>query len=85
MDVRPVADEDLPAVAEIAHANDEQDGGDPRHVSHLRDNGRFLVAETGGGLAGYCGIRQAGHLTMLCDLFVDPARHGGGAGRRLLG
>jgi GNAT superfamily N-acetyltransferase len=85
MDVRPVADEDLPAIAEIARANDEPDGADPRYVSHLRNNGRFLVAETDDGLAGYCGIRQAGDLTMLCDLFVDPARHGGGAGRRLLG
>jgi GNAT superfamily N-acetyltransferase len=84
MDVRPVVDEDLPAVAEIARANDEPDGGEPRYVSHLRNNGRFLVAEVDGGLAGYCGIRQADGLTMLCDLFVDPARHGGGAGGRLL-
>ena len=79
-----MVDEDLPAVAEIAHANDAPDGGDPRYVSHLRDNGRFLVAEVDGGLAGYCGTRQADGVTMLCDLFVDPARHGGGAGRRLL-
>lgn len=84
MDIRPVADEDLPAVAEIARANDEPDGADPRYVSHLRNNGRFLVAEADGGLAGYCGIRQDDGLTMLCDLFVDPVRHGGGAGSRLL-
>ena len=88
MRVRPAADEDLPAIAAIAAANDDSAGADPRYVSHLRNNGRFLVAEAGaragGGLAGYCGIRRTDEYTMLTDLFVDPERHGGGAGRRLL-
>src|SRR4051794_18554256 len=84
MRVRPAADEDLPAIAKIATANDEPDGADPRYVSHLRNNGRFLVAEADGGLAGYCGIRLTGEYTMLTDLFVAPSRHGGGTGRRLL-
>jgi GNAT superfamily N-acetyltransferase len=84
MDVRPVADEDLPAIAKIAAANDEHAGTDPRYVSHLRNNGRFLVAEADGGLTGYCGIRRTAEATMLTDLFVDPDRQSGGAGRRLL-
>ena len=88
MRIRPAADEDLPAIAAIAVANDEGVGADPRYVSHLRNNGRFLVAEAGArvgdGLAGYCGIRRTDEYTMLSDLFVDPERHGGGAGRRLL-
>jgi GNAT superfamily N-acetyltransferase len=84
MDVRPAADEDLPAIAKIATANDEHAGTDPRYVSHLRNNGRFLVAEVDGGLAGYCGIRQTAEATMLTDLFVDPDRQSGGAGRRLI-
>lgn len=84
MDVRNAADEDLPAIAKIATANDEDAGTDPRYVSHLRNNGRFLVAEVDGGLAGYCGIRQTAEATMLTDLFVDPDRQSGGAGRRLL-
>src|SRR5437879_5216672 len=88
MRVRPAADEDLPAIAAIAAANDDSAGADPRYVSHLRNNGRFLVAEadarSGGGPAGYCGIRRTDEYTMLTDLFVDPSRHGAGTGRRLL-
>ncbi|MDN3355980.1 GNAT family N-acetyltransferase [Actinomadura sp. DC4] len=84
MDVRPAVDEDLPAIAKIATANDDDAGADPRYVSHLRNNGLFLVAEADGALVGYCGIRRTAEATMLTDLFVDPDRHGGGAGRRLL-
>jgi GNAT superfamily N-acetyltransferase len=85
MEVRPAADGDLPAIAKIALANgDKNAGSDPRYVAHLRANGRFLVAELDGEVAGYCGTRRIGGATMLCDLFVDPARHGGGIGGCLL-
>ncbi|GLY78755.1 GNAT family N-acetyltransferase [Actinoallomurus iriomotensis] len=84
MDVRGAADGDLPAIARIALANDDGDGADPRYVAHLRAHGRFLVAAADGAAAGYCAVRCLDGLTLLCDLFVDPARHGGGAGRRLL-
>src|SRR4051794_41621112 len=82
MDVRPAADEDLPAIAKIATANDEHAGTDPRYVSPLRNNGRFLVAEVDGVLAGYCGTRRTAEATMLTDLFVDPDRQSGGGRRR---
>lgn len=83
MRVRPAVPEDLPAIARIAAANDEQDGVNPRYVAHLREHGRLVVADDG-GLTGYCGVRPVGGATMLTDLFVDPARHGGGVGRALL-
>jgi GNAT superfamily N-acetyltransferase len=81
--VREAVEEDLPAIARIAAANDEEYGTNPRYVSHLRTHGRFVVAEDD-GLAGYCGVRPVGGATMLTDLFVDPSRHGGGTGRALL-
>ncbi|WP_329250255.1 GNAT family N-acetyltransferase [Actinoallomurus sp. NBC_01490] len=84
MYVRGAADGDLRAIAEIALANDDGDGADPRYVAHLRAHGRFLVAATDETVGGYCAVRHLGGLTLLCDLFVDPARHGGGTGRRLL-
>jgi GNAT superfamily N-acetyltransferase len=78
-------DGDLPAIAKIALANgDEGAGSDSRYVSHLRRDGRFLVAELDGGVAGYCATRRIGGATMLCDLFVDPALHDAGIGGRLL-
>jgi GNAT superfamily N-acetyltransferase len=84
MRVRPAADEDLPEIARIAAANDDEDGANPRYVAHLREHGRFVVAADGGGLAGYCGVRPVGADTMLTDLFADPSRHGSGTGRVLL-
>jgi GNAT superfamily N-acetyltransferase len=85
MDVRGAADGDLPAIARIALANDDVDGADSRYVAHLRAHGRFLIAAAADGVAaGYCAVRCLDGLTLLCDLFVDPARHGGGTGRRLL-
>jgi GNAT superfamily N-acetyltransferase len=84
MEVRAVRDGDLGAVAAIALANDDRDGAEARYVAHLREHGRFLVADVGGAVAGYCGVRRLGGLALLTDLFVDPSRHGGGVGRRLL-
>jgi GNAT superfamily N-acetyltransferase len=82
--VRAAVDADLPVIAQIAVANDDEDGADPHYVAHLRGHGRFLVAETDGGPAGYCGVRRTCEVTMLTDLFVHPDRQGGGTGRRLL-
>lgn len=84
VDVRRARDDDLAAIAEIALANGELEGADPRYVTHLRRHGRFLVAETDGAVAGYCATRRVCRATMLCDLFVAPDRHGGGVGGLLL-
>ena len=46
-----------------------------------------MAAEDGAGVAGF-GPRSAvgrDDVRFLTDLFVDPVRHGGGAGRALLG
>lgn len=85
MRVRPAADGDVAAIAAIAAANGDQDaGGDPRYVAHLRTHGDFWVADDAGVVAGYCATRRVGAATMLCDLFVAPDRQGRGVGRRLL-
>lgn len=85
MEIRPVAGGDLAAVAAIARANDEHTATDPRYVRHLAARGTFLVATSGpGDIAGYGAARRIGDATMLCDLFIDPARHGSGTGKRLL-
>ncbi|MGI8331899.1 GNAT family N-acetyltransferase [Actinomadura scrupuli] len=85
--VRPVEDRDLPQVAGIAAANGERgpsSAAGAGYVGHLRRHGAFLVAELDGAVAGYCATRPVGAATMLCDLFIDPARQGAGVGRTLL-
>lgn len=83
--VRQAADQDLPGITRVALANGQElCGGDPRYVGHLRRRGLFLVAELGGEVVGYGATLPVGGATMLCDLFVDPARHGAGIGRGLL-
>jgi GNAT superfamily N-acetyltransferase len=84
MHIRPVTSADLPAIARVGLANDEHSATDPNYVAHLRSVGRFLVAEIDGTVAAYGAARRAGGVTMLCDLFVDPARHSAGVGRSLL-
>ncbi|GAA1277764.1 hypothetical protein Psi02_80020 [Planotetraspora silvatica] len=84
MEIRPAGDGDVAEIARIATANGDGDGANPRYVAHLRGNGGFLVAVTGDEVAGYCATRRIAGVTMLCDLFVDPARHGRGVGRSLL-
>ncbi len=87
MRIRAAADDDLPAIAGIAAMNDDEGAGsaaDPRYVAHLRSDGRFLVADDGGTVAGYCGTRPVGRAVMLCDLFVHPDRQGAGVGGLLL-
>ena len=79
-----VSDTDFAAVAEIAEANGDAEGQDPRYVRHLEGIGRFLIAEESGAVAGYCATHQVGTATMLSDLFISPERQGAGVGRRLL-
>jgi GNAT superfamily N-acetyltransferase len=84
VDIRSAGDRDFPSIAKIALANGDQDGADQNYVSHLCGTGRFLVAEVNGTIAGYCATRRIGDATVLCDLFIDPSRHGRGIGGRLL-
>jgi GNAT superfamily N-acetyltransferase len=85
--VRPARPDDAAEIARIADANgqhEEDTGRDPRYLAHLASHGRVLIAETGGRALGFAATRRLGEATMLCDLFVDPAMHGAGIGRRLL-
>lgn len=86
--VRAATPGDAPEIARIAAANGQpprDSGRDPRYVAHLARHGRLVVAQADcGRLDGFAATRQVGEVTFLCDLFVDPAVHGKGTGRRLL-
>lgn len=80
------------AIARVATAAGQAD--DPfgptnlAYVRHLMTVGRVVVAELAGSVTGFGAVEQIGAgpeaVTMLCDLFVDPAVHGRGLGRAML-
>jgi GNAT superfamily N-acetyltransferase len=81
----------LPRVASIAAATGQQEdwgGGNPRYVWHLMRHGRVVVAVVDGAVTGFGSVQRLGTgaaaISMLCDLFVDPAAHGSGYGRAML-
>ena len=89
--VRDVEDGDLVRVSAIAAAAGQQDewGGQNRaYIRHLSGYGRVVVATLDGTVAGFGATQQLGTgeaaVSMLCDLFVDPAAHGQGCGRAIL-
>jgi GNAT superfamily N-acetyltransferase len=89
--VRPAVEADLPVIAAITTAtgqHDEWGGANPVYVHHLLEHGRVVVAELGGGVVGFGAVQLigtgAGAVSMLCDLYVDPAVHGRGSGRAML-
>ena len=89
--IRDAAAADTEAIARIALAtgqDEEWSGSDPAYVRHLLAHGRLVVAEHGGAVAGFGATHRIGAgpsaITMLCDLFVDPGRHGLGLGRAML-
>jgi GNAT superfamily N-acetyltransferase len=89
--VRPAADADLPAIAAVTAATGQHDpwgGQNPAYIRHLMDVGRVVVAEVAGTVAGFGATEQIGvgarAISMLCDLYVDPAAHGRGCGRAIL-
>jgi GNAT superfamily N-acetyltransferase len=89
--VRPAAASDLAGIAEVAAATGQHDlwgGRNPAYIGHLMDVGRVVVAELDGDVAGFGAVQQMGAgpepISMLCDLFVDPAKHGRGCGRAML-
>jgi len=95
--VRAATEDDLAAIAAVAESTgpaEEWSGTDPAYVRHLLAHGQVLVADrrtTGGQgtvVTGFGATRRIGDgpaaVTMLCDLFVEPGSHGGGAGQALL-
>lgn len=89
--VRPAKPADFEAIERIATANEEPTTAPLwpgwLYLDHLLADATLLVAERDGAILGYAGAavvggrRPAAHVT---DLFVDPAAHGQGAGKRLL-
>ena len=89
--VRTATDDDLAAIATVMTAvgrDYEWGGGNPDYVRHLSGQGEVVVAEVAGTVAGFGATERLGTgadaITMLCDLFVDPAAHGRGCGRAML-
>lgn len=88
--VRMAVENDLDPIAAIARANGQEEewsATNPAYITHLMLHGRLVVAEIGGHVSGFGAAQRIGPggVSMLCDLFVDPAMHGAGAGRAMLG
>ena len=91
VNVRAAGEADLAAIAAVTAAAGQHDdwaGGNPAYVRHLLAHGRVVVAVLGGEVVGFGAVQQIGSgpdaVSMLCDLFVDPAAHGRGCGRAIL-
>jgi GNAT superfamily N-acetyltransferase len=89
--VRPATEGDFAAIAAVTIATGQDDdwgGGNPAYLRHLLRHGRVVVAELAGKVAAFGAVRQIGTgddaVSMLCDLFVDPAAQGRGCGRAML-
>ncbi|MDR2988422.1 MAG: GNAT family N-acetyltransferase, partial [Nocardiopsaceae bacterium] len=90
--VRSAQPADLQAIIAIAMATGQDEDWDriyPGYIGHLMDHGTVLVAERAGVVTGFGATIQIGtgsqQVSMLTDLFVDPAAHGTGTGRAILG
>ena len=89
--VRPATDADFGAIAAIAIAtgqHEEWAASNPAYTGHFMRHGRLVVGELAGKVVGFGATlrlgAELGAVTMLCDLFVDPAAHGTGCGRAML-
>jgi ribosomal protein S18 acetylase RimI-like enzyme len=89
--VRDAQDGDLARIAAIATDTGQSEdwgGANSAYVRHLMRGGRVVVAVAGDAVVGFGAVQQigtgAGAISMLCDLFVDPAAHGSGYGRAML-
>jgi hypothetical protein len=90
-EVRDATADDLAAIAEVAIAtgqDEEWSGSDQSYTGYLLARGRLVVAVRAGRVIGFGATGRIGTgpaaPVMLCDLFVDPREHGGGAGRAML-
>ncbi len=91
VNVRAAGEADLAAIAAVSIATGQHDdwgGANPAYVRHLLGHGRVVVTELGGEVVGFGAVQQIGSgpdaVSMLCDLFVEPAAHGRGCGRAML-
>jgi ribosomal protein S18 acetylase RimI-like enzyme len=89
--IRPAAPGDVPAIVRLANlayrVEDffvEGDRTDEPEVRGLVERGALLVLEEDGGLVGCVQVEATGRRGYLGLLSVDPARQGGGRGRRLV-
>jgi GNAT superfamily N-acetyltransferase len=89
--VRSATEGDFAAIAAVTIATGQHDdwgGSNPAYLRHLLRHGRVVVAELAGKVAAFGAVRQIGTgddaVSMLCDLFVDPAAQGSGCGRAML-
>src|SRR6266699_3338146 len=90
--VRKAEVADQKAIIAIAMATGQDEDWDevyPGYIRHLMTHGSLLVAERSGVVAGFGATLRIGTgpraISMLTDLFVDPAAHGTGTGRAILG
>jgi GNAT superfamily N-acetyltransferase len=89
--VRDARDADLARIAAIATATGQHEdwgGANPAYIRHLMRSGRVVVAVASDAVVGFGAVQRIGGgadaISMLCDLFVDPAAHGSGYGRAML-
>jgi GNAT superfamily N-acetyltransferase len=89
--VRAADHGDLEPIIAIAKATGQEEDWEqvfPGYIRHLLAGGTLLVAVRGGAVTGYGATLRIGTgplaISMLTDLFVDPAAHGTGTGRALL-
>jgi len=90
--VRAAVEGNVSQIVAIAQATGQDEDWDvvyPAYVAHVMARGRLLVAERDGTVIGFGGTLRIGAgrlaVSMLTDLFVDPAAHGAGTGRAILG
>ena len=91
IEVREAVLADLPQIAAVALATGQEEewgGADPAYMTHLLAHGSVVVGVAGGSVIGFGATRQLGSgpsaVSVLCDLFVDPRKHGSGCGRAML-
>ena len=91
IEVREAVLADLPRIAAVALATGQEEewgGADPAYMTHLLAHGSVVVGVAGGSVIGFGATRQLGSgpsaVSVLCDLFVDPRKHGSGCGRAML-
>ncbi len=91
LSVRDAQDADLAGIAAVAAGTGQHEdwgGANPLYVRHLMRGGRVVVAVADDALVGFGAVQRIGtggsEVSMLCDLFVDPAAHGSGIGQAML-